>query len=287
MSSIFDFDAEPDRYAVMGNPVSHSQSPLIHTEFARQTGQRLRYEAIQVDEGGFVQAVGNFQASGGKGLNITVPFKEEAWALVDRRSERATRAGAVNTIRFGGDNYGDNTDGVGLVRDLTVNHHGRIAGQRVLLLGAGGAVRGALGPLLDESPASLVIANRTVDRATTLAAGFASLYPDIPPQSSSFAALAGQTFDRVINGTAASLKGDALPLPGGILAADAWCYDMMYGAEATPFMLWAQDQGAGLAVDGLGMLVEQAAESFLLWRGVRPETAPVLALIRDRLQQQP
>ncbi|MFQ5488569.1 MAG: shikimate dehydrogenase [Gammaproteobacteria bacterium] len=280
--SLFDFDAPPDRYAVMGNPVAHSKSPQIHAAFARQTGQRMVYEAIQVDEGGFPQAVGNFQASGGKGLNITVPFKREAWELADERSQRAGEAGAVNTLLFRDDGgiYGDNTDGVGLVRDLVHNHGAVLAGGRLLILGAGGAVRGVLGPLLAERPASLVIANRTLYKAEELAAEFTG---EVPIAASGFDELAGQCFDLVINGTAASLQGAALPLPDGILASGAWCYDMMYGSELTPFLRWAQQQGAAQCLDGLGMLVEQAAESFLLWRGVRPETAPVIAMLRASL----
>ncbi len=282
MSSLFDFDAPPDRYAVMGNPIAHSKSPLIHAAFARQTGQRMVYEAIQVDEGGFPQAVGNFQASGGKGLNITVPFKREAWELADERSGRAEAAGAVNTYLFRPDGgiYGDNTDGVGLVRDLGGNHGAVICGRRLLVLGAGGAVRGVLGPLLAERPAVLVIANRTVHRAEALAAAFAG---EGPVTGCGFDDLAGERFDLVINGTAASLRGEALPLPPDILAPGAWCYDMMYGSEPTPFLRWAAAQGAAHCLDGLGMLVEQAAESFFLWRGVRPETAPVIAMLRTSL----
>ncbi len=283
MSDIFDFDAPPDRYAVMGNPIAHSKSPLIHAAFARQTGQRMVYEAIQVDEGGFPQAVGNFRASGGKGLNITVPFKREAWALADERSERAEPAGAVNTFLFRPDGsiYGDNTDGVGLVRDLVENLDMVIAGRRLLLLGAGGAVRGVLGPLLSQRPACIVIANRTVHRAEELAAAFAG---DVPVSGCGFDDLGGRTFDVVINGTAASLQGTVPPLPDTILAEGAGCYDMMYGAEPTAFLRWATTHGADRCHDGLGMLVEQAAESFFLWRGVRPETAPVIALVRDTLR---
>lgn len=282
MSSLFDFDARPDRYAVMGNPVAHSLSPAIHAEFARQTGQRMVYTAIQVDEGGFEQAAGNFRAAGGKGLNVTVPFKRVAWVWVDRRSARAERAGAVNTIRFGEDGtYGDNTDGAGLVRDITVNLAEPIAGRRVLIAGAGGAVRGVLDPVLQQRPRELVLANRTVDSAIALAAQFTSTA--LPVTGGSFEALAGQEFDLVINGTAASLHGAELPLPPAILAPGALCYDMMYAAEPTPFLRWAQAHGAARAADGLGMLVEQAAEAFLLWRGVRPETAAVIGRMRARL----
>ena len=281
MSSLFDFDTPEDRYAVMGNPVAHSKSPVIHAEFARQTGQRLRYDAVQVDPGGFAQAVGNFQAAGGKGLNVTVPFKREAWELVDERSPRADAAGAVNTISFDapGRRLGDNTDGIGMVRDIVDNLGGRIRGCRVLLLGAGGAVRGVLAPLLDEGPTAVTIANRTVERAVKLAAAF---HGAVPLDARGFAELAGSRFDLIVNGTAASLHGEALPLPDSV-AAGSWCYDMMYAAEPTPFMRWAAAHGAARVDDGLGMLVEQAAEAFYLWRGVRPQTAPVIALVRGRL----
>jgi shikimate dehydrogenase len=282
MSSPFDFDAPPDRYAVMGNPIAHSLSPAIHAEFARQTAQRLTYSAIQVDEGGFEQAAGNFRAAGGKGLNVTVPFKRVAWAWVDRRSARAEQAGAVNTIAFkDGAAYGDNTDGAGLVRDITVNLRAAISGRRVLIAGAGGAVRGVLEPILEQHPRELVIANRTVDSAIELAALFSNTTLEVT--GCSFEALAGRKFDLVINGTAASLQGRDLPLPPSILTPDCLCYDMMYAAESTPFLRWAKIQGAAQTVDGLGMLVEQAAESFQLWRGVRPDTAPVIALMRGYL----
>ena len=285
MSSLFDFDAPPDRYAVMGNPVSHSLSPRIHAEFARRTRQRLAYTAIQVDEGGFPQAVGNFQATGGKGLNVTVPFKQQAWALVDRRSGRAERAGAVNAIRFeaNGEVYGDNTDGAGLVRDLCVNLGLIITGRRVLVVGAGGAVRGVLEPLLALQPASLVIVNRTVDRAQELCRAFAST-GGVPLSARGFGELEGQSFDLVINGTSASLHGESLPLPASLLAPGSWCYDMMYAAEPTPFLRWAAQRGADGARDGLGMLVEQAAESFELWRGVRPDTAGLVDELREYLK---
>ncbi len=280
--SLLDFDKAPDAYAVMGNPIGHSKSPQIHAQFAAQTKQRLEYTAILVDRGGFAQAVGNFGANGGKGLNVTVPFKEEAWALADERSARAERAGAVNTLmlRDGGRVYGDNTDGVGLVRDLTLNHGAVLAGKRILVLGAGGAVRGVLAPLLAEAPCALFIANRTAEKAHALA----DLFADLGAVSGGgYERLGGQPYDVVINGTAASLAGELPPLPDGLLAEGAFCYDMMYGAAPTPFMQWATAQGAAQAVDGLGMLVEQAAESFTLWRGVRPETAPVIAKLRAQL----
>ncbi len=268
--------SEIDHYAVMGNPIAHSKSPLIHTAFAKQTGQILEYDAILV-EGDFAQAVQAFQASGGKGLNITVPFKQAAWTLADQRRERAELAGAVNTLWFDeqGRCIGDNTDGVGLVRDLTQNHGCQIEGRRVLILGAGGAVRGVLAPLLEAAPAHCVIANRTMSKAVTLAELFAD-FGNISAKP--IDALQNKSYDLVINGTSASLQGELPPLPEGLLAEGAWCYDMMYAM--TPFLQWAQKQGAAFALDGLGMLVEQAAESFYLWRGVMPETVSVIQQIK-------
>lgn len=281
MADIFDFDLRKDQYAVMGNPIAHSKSPRIHTLFAEQTGQRLEYTAIQVDVGGFAQAVGNFDAAGGKGLNITVPFKQEAWQRVTERTERAERAGAVNTIKFEGDRLiGDNTDGLGLVNDLTLNNHIEIKGKRVLLMGAGGAARGVLAPLLAQQPARLVIANRTVDKAVELADAFADL-GNIA--GSGYDDLAGAQFDIIINATAASLQGQLPPLPADIVAANACCYDMMYGAQPTLFMQWASTHGAATVLDGLGMLVEQAAESFYIWRGIRPDSQAVIQTLRSEL----
>lgn len=282
MSSLFDFDSTPDTYAVMGNPISHSKSPFIHKKFAEQTGQRIEYTAIQVDPGGFAQAVGNFQANGGKGLNITVPFKREAWELADELSPRATVAGAVNTLVFRPDQslFGDNTDGIGLVRDILNNHAGQIRDRHLLVLGAGGAVRGVLGPLLEQHPQQLVIANRTVDKAVTLAQDFHALGN---LKGCEFPELQGMTFDLIINGTSASLQGELPPIPESILKNTSWCYDMMYGREPTIFLRWCEQQGVSQLIDGLGMLVEQAAESFYLWRGVRPDSAPVIAALRNLL----
>jgi len=275
LSSLFDFDVNPNSYAVMGNPISHSKSPLIHTAFAKQTNQRLSYSAIQVDAGGFVQAVGNFRASGGKGINITVPFKQEAWALVDERSERATQAGAVNTISFTDDGRcsGDNTDGIGLVRDLMENHSIQLSDARILLLGAGGAVRGVLGPLLEQRPTEIVIANRTEEKAVALAAEFNRR--DLL-RGCGFQSIGDGKFDLIINGTAASLQGELPPIPVSAVSDKTCCYDMMYGKKPTIFMRWACEQGAAKVIDGLGMLVEQAAESFYIWRKVRPNTTVVI-----------
>ncbi len=265
-----------DHYAVMGNPIAHSKSPIIHTAFAKQTGQNIQYDALLVNN--FKESVTEFKKNGGKGLNITVPFKEQAWELVDIRNKRAEKAGAVNTIYFDqqGNLIGDNTDGIGLVRDLTINHKAKIAEQRVLILGAGGAVRGVLEPILAAKPAQCVIANRTVAKAEQLAQLF-----DNNIIASSYEGLKNQSFDLVINGTSASLQGKLPPLPDGLLAEGAWCYDMMYAKTATLFMQWAQQQGAIKVLDGLGMLVEQAAESFYLWRGVKPDTQPVIKQLQS------
>ena len=268
-----------DRYAVMGNPIAHSKSPRIHALFAEQTGQDLEYSAILVEQGGFPDAVAGFVADGGKGLNITVPFKEEAWELATSHSPRAERAGAVNTLLLDaeGNHFGDNTDGAGLVRDLTHNHRCEIAGRRLLLVGAGGAARGVLEPLLAEHPALLVIANRTASKAIELARHFCDLGR---VEGCGLDDVDGHVFDLVINATAASLQGEVPALPPGIISPDTWCYDMMYGREPTAFMHWAGELEATVTMDGLGMLVEQAAESFYLWRKVRPDTAPVIRALR-------
>ncbi|WEN40985.1 Shikimate dehydrogenase (NADP(+)) [Thauera sp. GDN1] len=273
-----------DRYAVIGNPIAHSKSPQIHAAFARQTGQALRYEALLAPVDGFAPAVADFRAHGGRGMNVTVPFKLEAFALAERHTPRAQAAGAVNTLAFGADGIlGDNTDGAGLVRDLTTNLDFALAGRRILLLGAGGATRGVLLPLLDSRPASLTIANRTVAKAQALAALFTPHAGRAQVDACGFDALAGRRFDLVINATAASLAGELPPLPPGLYAEGALAYDMMYGRGHTPFMRAALADGAARVADGLGMLVEQAAESFALWRGVRPDTAAPLAELRRQI----
>ena len=279
MSDLFDFDKKPDEYGVMGNPIAHSKSPLIHAAFAKQTRQRMQYHAILVDLGGFAQAVGNFQANSGKGVNVTVPFKQDAWRLADEMSERARLAGAVNTLAFRDNNliYGDNTDGVGLLRDLQKNHGITLTDKRILILGAGGAARGACLPLLETNPASLVIANRTIDRAVELADLFTRYGP---VQGSSYPELSGKQFDVVINATSASLQGELPPLPDQLLAKESACYDMMYGAEPTAFLKWAEQHGCQKRIDGFGMLIEQAAESFMIWRGVQPDTQAVIQQFR-------
>lgn len=270
-----------DLYAVFGNPIAHSKSPAIHAAFARATGQDLRYEARLAPLDAFAVAVAEFVAAGGRGANVTVPFKEEAFRLCGSLSERAARAGAVNTLIFcDGTIAGDNTDGAGLVRDVTYNLEYPLAGRRVLLLGAGGAARGVIAPLLAGQPAALTIANRSADKAVELAAAFADL---AAVEGGSFADLTGKCFDLVINATSASLSGASLDLPAGVFAPDCLAYDMMYGKGETPFLAQARQQGAGRCADGLGMLVEQAAEAFFVWRGLRPDTADVLAELRAGL----
>lgn len=266
----------PDRYAVFGNPIAHSRSPRIHAAFAAQTGQVLTYEAILAPLDGFAEAVAMFRREGGRGANVTVPFKEQAYALAHRLSARAEAAGAVNTLTFESDGiFGDNTDGVGLVNDLAGNLGLDLEGQRILLMGAGGAARGVVLPLLEQGPAELFIVNRTAVKAVELAGRFGTAGT---VRGGGYEALPGRRFDLVINATAASLAGDLPPLPAGVFAAGALAYDMMYGKD-TPFLAFARGEGARCA-DGLGMLVEQAAEAFFLWRAVRPATAPVIALLR-------
>ncbi len=268
-----------DRYGVMGHPVAHSKSPFIHARFAAQTAQDLVYEAIHVAPGDFASAVEHFRAAGGRGLNITLPFKEEAFALSQTLSKRAQRAGAVNTLSFDDKHVrGDNTDGVGLVRDLVHNLGVEVQSRRVLLLGAGGAARGVLGPLLDEHPSELVVANRTVSRALSLCQAFGA---EGTLRSSGLNELEGGDFDLVINATSAEVSGELPTVPKSALSETGVVYDMMYGAEPTAFVRWGRAAGARLAADGLGMLVEQAAEAFFVWRGVRPETAPVLKALRQ------
>jgi shikimate dehydrogenase len=271
------------RYAVMGNPIAHSKSPFIHAAFARQTGRRISYEAILVPPGELAAALDRFQAEGGQGLNVTVPFKEDAFRCADGLSERARLAEAVNTLKLGADGsrWGDNTDGVGLIRDLTDNHGQGLHDRRVLVLGAGGAARGILGPLLEQQPAHLTIANRTPERAVALAGRFAP-YGSVQGRGLGDA-LAGRHFDVVINATAASLQGEAPALPDELFVPGACAYDLMYSARPTAFLRWAADQGVETRLDGLGMLVEQAAESFYVWQGVRPETAPVIAALRKAI----
>ena len=272
-----------DRYAVFGNPISHSKSPQIHSLFAEQTEQDLIYTAELAEVENFEEAVKSFVKNNGKGINITVPFKQQAWQLATQRSSRAERAGAVNTIivKDDGSYFGENTDGVGIVRDLSNNHQIELKQKKILILGAGGAVRGVIEPIMKKNPAELVIANRTVEKAIQLAKDFSDLGKI---SGCGFDALEGQSFDLVINGTSASLHGDLPPLPDNLFTENACAYDMMYAAKPTVLMDWASQHGAAKVFDGLGMLVEQAAESFNLWRGVQPEAKPVIDAIRASLK---
>jgi shikimate dehydrogenase len=267
-------DSSPDRYAVIGHPIAHSRSPLIHTLFARQTHQNLTYELIDAEPKDFETAVRGFAAAGGKGVNVTVPHKEAAFALVDEVSDPAKAAGAVNTISFlAGKLRGDNTDGVGLIRDLTVNERVTLAGRRVLVLGAGGAARGIVGPLLASKPAELVVANRTKSRADDLAAQFHSPASVGTAAFDELAKLA--PFDVLLNATSAGLRGEATAFPGSLVGPASVCYDLVYSSKDTPFVTWARENGAARALQGWGMLIEQAAEAFFIWRGVRPDTRPL------------
>lgn len=271
-----------DLYAVIGNPIQHSLSPTIHAMFAEQSNQQLAYDRILVPLDGLPEALSDFQKKGGKGLNITLPFKQDAFSLVNAHTERALLAGAINTIRFNSDGscFGDNTDGVGFIRDLTIHHHFSIKEKRVLILGAGGSVRGILKPILDESPSEVVIANRTENKAADLAEAF-SQYGSV--RACSLHDLAHASFDLIVNATSASLQQDNLILPDGLVKKGGCCYDLVYGKGITPFLQWAQQQNAALATDGLGMLVEQAAESFYLWRNVRPDTRLVLTKLAEQV----
>lgn len=275
-----------DRYAVVGNPVEHSRSPAIHAAFARQTGQTLWYGRLLCPLDAFEATLRAFVADRRegtvRGCNVTVPFKFEAYRLASRHSERARLAQAANTLRFDEDGwYADNTDGVGLVRDIEHNAGVSLAGQRVLLIGAGGAAAGALGPLLAAKPAELVVANRTLDKAQTLVAAHAGIAGATRLAAASTPDC-GQRYDVIVNATATSLQGVASPVGPEVIGPGALALDMMYGPSAAAFLRWAESHGAR-GRDGLGMLVEQAAESFTLWRGVRPDTAPVLEALRAEL----
>ena len=273
-----------DTYAVFGNPIEHSKSPVIHTMFAEQAAHKLDYYAHLVALDGFEEALLDFAEKNGKGLNVTIPFKQTAFELVTNLSQRAQRAGAVNTIVIHNKNeyYGDNTDGIGLARDLIRNHNVTLTGKRILLLGAGGAVRGVLEPLLGNKPAQLTIANRTVEKALSLADDFSELGTI---NGCGFNDLQHLHFDIIINGTSASLKGKVPQLPTSLIHKDTFCYDMVYADHPTIFMQWAHANGADHdhIADGLGMLVEQAAESFRVWRGIDPETSSVIQAVRRLL----
>ena len=263
-----------DRYAVIGHPVAHSKSPWIHAQFARQTRQDLDYVRIEAPLDGFERTADEFRAAGGRGANVTLPFKEAAYRYATRLSARARTAEAVNTLRFENDAvFGDNTDGVGLLRDLTDNLGCAVAGRRVLLLGAGGAAHGVLAPLIEAGPRRLVVVNRTADKARALARRFGA------SAGGGFEEISGEPFDLLINATSAGLAGEAPPLAAAAFAPGALGYEMIYGRD-TPFLALARAAGA-VAHDGSGMLVEQAAESFFLWRGLWPDTAPVLAALQE------
>lgn len=267
-------------YAVMGNPITHSLSPRIHTEFSKQTGIPLTYSAILVPLEGFAAAVNDFQVSGGSGLNVTLPFKEQAFQLAPLCSDRATLARAVNTLIFEKNNIirGDNTDGVGLLRDLTINHCISLQSKRILIVGAGGATRGILHPLLSENPAQLFIVNRTKNKALLLETEF-KRQGNI--QGGGFDLLKNQQFDLIINATAASLENKFIPLPDHLLSSQGCCYDLAYNHTLTPFLKWGRQQNARQLMNGLGMLVEQAAEAFYCWHGVRPDTKAIINLFKN------
>jgi shikimate dehydrogenase len=259
----------------MGYPVSHSRSPVIHRLFALQTGQNIQYELLQVSPEKLETAIRQFQRTGGKGLNITVPHKTDVSRLVDQTSERAATAGAVNTLSFvGSEIHGDNTDGIGLLRDLAVNLGVSIEGANILILGAGGATRGIVGPLLEMQPAAIRIANRSLSKAAALADHFSKSGPVTACRFNAVPVSA--PYDLVINATSAGVKGEIPPYPAAAISDTSFCYDLSYGLQPTPFSVWAREAGAAQSVMGWGMLVEQAAESFSLWRSVRPDTAPVL-----------
>ena len=274
---------EKDKFAVFGNPIKQSKSPIIHTLFAQQYAQHIEYRAVRVELDDFVQATNLFFEGGGAGLNITVPFKHEAFALAHRNSERSLRAGAVNVLTLADDGLidGDNTDGIGLIRDLIANLGWTVQGLRVLLVGAGGAARGVLEPLLRERPRELLVVNRTAARAAELAAEFAGIGP---LEGGAFDLIGTRQFDLIINATSAGLSGAVPELPSSMLTERSCCYDMVYGAEPTPFLRWSADHAAGAVSDGLGMLVEQAAEAFYIWRQLRPETRSVIDQLREAME---
>ena len=274
--------SEKDRYAVFGNPIKHSKSPDIHARFAQQCSQTMIYRAVRIDPDGFATAATQFFEGGGAGLNVTVPFKRDAFEFADRLSERASRAGAVNTLARAEDGAieGDNTDGIVLVRDLIANLGWAVQGLRVLLIGAGGAARGVLEPLLQEKPRELLVVNRTAARAEQLAQEFADIGPLV---GGAYELIGARQFDLVINATSAGLSGAVPDLPGSLLTERSCCYDMVYGAEPTAFMRWSAHHAAWAVADGLGMLVEQAAESFYIWRGARPDTGPVINQLREAM----
>jgi len=283
LSKRFNLDLLVDNYAVMGNPVGHSKSPVIHALFARQTNQSICYKAIAVATDDFQQALDAFYREGGKGLSITVPFKQPAYASCDHLTELAKRAKSVNTIWFdeSGNRFGDTTDGVGLINDLTTNNGINLHDLSILILGAGGAVRGIIGSIYQCRPGRIVIANRTFSRARELADEYQG---DTRVRASTFEDLDDERFQLIINGTSAGLAGEMPRLSDHILEPGGYCYDLMYADEPTPFVVWGRQHGAALSIDGLGMLVEQAAEAFRIWRGVKPETQSVIQTLRSERQ---
>lgn len=269
-----------DTYAVFGHPINHSKSPRIHRLFAEQTSQKLCYDAQDVPAEAFRTNADAFFSRGGKGLNCTVPLKELAWQYCEDMSERARLSKAVNTLAKQADGriFGDNTDGIGLVKDLTINHKIELSERRILILGAGGATRGILPPILEYHPEHITIANRTLTKAETLVAEFGRLGKLM---ASDYSGLKGQAFDLIINATSASLSNQLPPLPDSLLVENGCCYDLAYGDQPTAFVLWGIARNARKSLDGLGMLVEQAAEAFYLWRGIRPDTLPVINLLNS------
>lgn len=268
-----------NEYCVVGNPIAHSQSPVIHEQFAKICEREIQYTRVLIEKGGFVESLSEMFTNGLLGANVTVPFKEEAFKLCNKISERADVAGAVNTIINNGEDglLGDNTDGVGLVRDLVQNHKITLSGRHILVVGAGGATRGILKPILEENPASVVIANRTHEKACDLATIF-NKYGNI--QSCTFQDLDQHNFNLVLNASSGSLNGDVPPIPAKAISSDCVFYDLMYANEATAFLIWGRELGLTQLFDGLGMLVEQAAESFYLWEGVRPDTQSTIKMLR-------
>ena len=280
MTDIFDFEPRKSLYAVFGNPIGHSKSPIVHALFAKQFGIELEYRAVHVDVGGFEQAVSGFYAGGGQGLNVTVPFKINAWKLADVLSERARLAGAVNTLSLGDVITGDNTDGIGLVTDIRQNLGIGMKSAKILVVGAGGAVRGILGDIVSEKPESLFVANRTKDKAIELARQFSE---KSPVAGGGLNEIRSQFYEIVINATSSGLTDDVPDLPSDTFANTHLAYDLMYGSTQTQFQKVAKQGGAKKVSDGLGMLVEQAAESFSIWHQKRPQTQSVIHAVRQVL----
>ena len=272
---------KPDRYAVIGNPIAHSKSPEIHLLFAEQVGKHIAYEKIQTNKDGFAQAATRFFEAGGLGLNVTLPFKHDAYSFVNQHTDFARHAGAVNTIiRQGADNYlGANTDGIGLLRDLKKTLRLQLLGKSILIIGAGGVTKGIVEPLLHENPVELIVANRTVSKAAAITEDFRAIGK---VQSCSLNQIPSKPYDLILHATSAVLQNTELVLPTEIIGPQTHCYDLSYSDSATPFMRWAKARGATNVVDGFGMLLEQAAESFYLWHGKRPDTAMVCGYLRPK-----